>query len=458
MSAADDRRWCRAVGLCAVLLFALTASGKPTSWDGTVMMDVAYRLWYLGRWDIAITPQELPAALRTKYVPWGVGMRGPDGRQYSAYGPGFSLAAVPLVAVADGLARLSGADPPLFVVYFVNAITTGASCGAVAALALALGLSRRRALLAAAAFGFATFAWVYAKFDFSEPLCTLCLVCAVHRLVRYDAEGHAFHLVLAGLWSGAALLTRVAAVIALPVLLAMVQATVAQRRSGGFVAASAALGAGLVPAAVGLALYNALRTGMVLSTGYTGGGVYFFGNPLSVGVPGLLWSLHQGIAVYAPLSLLWPLAVVRMARCDPGRVRVFLALPIVFLLFHAKLIGWHGGPTWGPRYLHSVLPFLAIPVAGYVGSRAALAAALLAGAAVNLSAVLVFWERQLAPWVWRGEALHPFVPDFWFLTNDVVPPAARALAVALLALGAVGAGWWVWRGLGRRATSSAPPA
>jgi hypothetical protein len=209
---------------------------------------------------------------------------------------------------------------------------------------------------------------------------------------------------------------------------------------GGALGAVAAFAAPLAGAAGLLLAYNVVRMGKAFTSPYGVVAPEWFTNPITVGLHGLLLSRTQGIWRFAPLSVLWPFALWRMARAGRGHAALFGSLVAVPVLFYATLLGWHGGPAWGPRYLCPVLPFLVVPVVLHVRSRAVLTLAVAAGAVANLPPVLG------GPWGYPiPSRTASYVPSFWFLTQTAVPLAARLTVAAVLLVGCVLAAAWAWR-------------
>ena len=108
--------------------------------------------------------------------------RGVDGRYYAPYGIGHAIYSIPFYAVARAVERVTGlalGKPEVlpkagFVVgsAFASALTVWVAF----LFAWRLSSDARQAALTALTVGFGTLLWPYAKFGFSAPLATLCVL------------------------------------------------------------------------------------------------------------------------------------------------------------------------------------------------------------------------------------------------------------------------------------------
>ncbi len=333
------------------------------------------------------------------------GQVGVEGRFYAQYAPGLPVALVPLVLIGQSLARPAEAlarfypyqipnpselGPRVAVSYF-NAPIEAATAALLAVLVLRLGYPPRAALFTALAYAFATFAWGQARVVFADPLQGLLLLLGCLLLV----EASPSRALLGGGALALAMLVKLTSALAVPVLLLLPDA---DGRPLWRRPAMAARVVGPAIAAVALhALYNVARYGSPLSTGYYssgGGGLDFGGNPL-VGLYGLIISAGRGVIWYAPPILA---AVWAWRRFAQGRRHVALAiaaLVVVWFVVHALWRDWHGGWSWGPRYLLPILPLLILPLAEcwlHPRARRLTFGLIAVGAAIQLPGALVdFW-------------------------------------------------------------------
>lgn len=362
-----------AIFLLLTGFYLLTMSGHLYSPDEETMYAVTRGIALAGDVAVLVEPGVPVAALRP----------GADGRGYSPYGILPSLLALPFFAVG---ALLAPADPAAFdyttrfVLAAFNAPISAATAALLAAWALRLGVGWRAALLLALLYALATFAWVYARTFFSEPLAALLLLIAAERI---DAAFHSqtqsaaqrrLALLSAGVAAGLLIATRIASVVALPILALFVlwhslRLRPVARRGLGFQLRPAAFGPvciwglGLLPG-VGLVLgYNLLRFGTLLSTGYASE-ARLFTTPLAYGLYGLLFSPGKSLFLYAPPLILALPGALRLWSHARRLLLLLLGLSLAHLLLYAQWGEWAGGGVWGPRFLLPVVPLLLLLAAG----------------------------------------------------------------------------------------------
>ena len=144
-----------------------------------------------------------------------------------------------------------------------------------------------------------------------------------------------------------------------------------------------------------IAALNWYRFGSVLDFGY-GVEADQFTTPLLTGLHGLLTSPNKGAIFYAPLILMVPWSLWRMARGYRNECIFLVSVLAVQITVAAKWWSWEGGASWGPRLLFPILPLVAV-AAGLLlelSKRAlpAFIACLIAGVTTNILGVLVFFS------------------------------------------------------------------
>ena len=347
--------------------FLLVQEGAITGYDGRTMYAVTESM--IERGSLAVDPE-----LNT--------LPGRDGLEYSRYGLGLSLvAAVPYLVVRP-VAVLAEEPGPI-----LEAAAASTMALVIGALAVALYLLGRRlgaripaATLVAVGAVAGTFALPYGKEFFSEPLAALALVVTVERLL---ARRPAW----AGLALGLAVLTRPQNLLFVPVA-----AAVAWRTQG--LRAVLRLGLGLLPGFTLTLSYNWLRFGNPLKLGYEDVGMT---TPFFEGAAGLLGDPLKSVIIFAPIVLLLPAALAKAWRENRAAATLVTAHAAITFVLTATWFAWHGGWSWGPRFL---LPAVVVVVA-LIGPwmttvRRTRAVVLLfaAGLLISLPAVLVSTQRQ----------------------------------------------------------------
>lgn len=307
-----------------------------------------------------------------------------QGHYYSDKAPGLSLFAVPAAAVAKTLASAAGAPPdsPRTVIATSYAATVFAVSLPVALagaclflLALRFGASIAGAAFAALSLGLATPMWPYATIFWGHALAGACLLFAFYAAVvlrENQTPARDFWLGLAvGLSAGWATASEYPAVPAAAILAALALALVWHdgRRRVLRVATGLAVGA-VVCLAVLLTFQNA-AFGSPFHLGYkydeafpkmTRG--FGLGLPKFDRILKLLFGGRRGIFFHAPVVAAAPFGLWLMWKKGERPIAAAAgAIALYYLLFNASFYAWHGGWSYGPRYLSPCLPVLCLGLA-----------------------------------------------------------------------------------------------
>jgi len=411
-------------GLFAVL-YLLTASGRIQQRDEETMYRVTRNLLETG--DLAIQsevmtlePAGLPGFLPTQEITFESTFASPgrDGRSYSKYGIGQSLATVPLYLLGKVLAPLL--PSPTFqygaklLVSTFNALMTAATCALLFAWARTLGYSHRTGLLLSTVYGLTTMAWVHTKSFFAQPATSFCLLTAAYACSRFRQATGRRWLVLAGASLGGAILFRPTAAIAIPTFIlvlplcwrdAVPDSEVALQKHAGSPPPAPQplrdLASFLAPLALALALgalYNVVRFGSFLGSGYSEAG---WDTPFLYGLYGLLFSPGKGLFLYNPILILALVGLALLGRQHKVEMWLIAFLTLSYLGFYAGYRFWTGGWNWGPRFLLPLIPLLTLAVAPFLegtpvrGGRTAFGFLAVLGLLIQLPAVLVDHSRHL---------------------------------------------------------------
>ena len=352
------------VGLFLLLLgfYILTMSGHTYASDEETMLAAGEQLVTHGSFQLP--DDDLMNAV--------VGV---DGRSYSRYGPGQSLAAVPFIVAGRALAS---AAPPLYNGFIVRlcvlllpALVTATTGLLLYAWARTIGYSARIALAVGLLYGLTSLAWPYSRTFFAEPLATLFLLLCAYGMRRSERRWW----VVAGAAAAGALAVKFQTLLALPLLagyaaLACWRGDV--RSSARLLLGRAALGIVGMAIPIGLLfLYNMRLFGGALRSGYGGLDVSgLLGQPMEEGLYGLTISTGKGLLLFSPTILLGLLGLGARLRQQWREALLALALLIAHLAFYSHLDYWHGDGSWGPRYMVFVVPFLYLPAAGLLAALA----------------------------------------------------------------------------------------
>jgi hypothetical protein len=365
-----DRRD-RTLAFCiACLLFAcylLTYTGYIESSDGLAMFATTESMVRRGEID----------SNQLLWMGNQQGNLGPDGELYSRKGLGMALLAYPLLWIA----RIWPAIGLAQVAMLLNPILTAWTGGLLFRTGRRLGWSRRTSTAVALIFGLATLAWPYAQTFFSDPVCAFGLFAAFYGLLGYSQTARKRYLLLGSLAWGLAYLARVVNLVTLPLyavglIVAIFAAAPVERpdraplprpttwREGVnslFRDHWRPLVTALIPiVVVGLLSlwWNWARYGNVWDSGYVE--TERFDAEWWFGISGLLLGPARGIIWYSPVLLL-AIPSARLFWQQARNVFIFcVAISLLYVLLYGKWYMWHGGYSWGPRFLAPVLPFLAL--------------------------------------------------------------------------------------------------
>jgi hypothetical protein len=319
-----------------------------------------------------------------KETPLSIAGRG--GRQYSILYPLVSLLAVPLVDLGSLLARLfhlpSHYVSSMFAIT-VNLILTAGSAYLTALIALSLGATLESAFLAALGYAFGTFALVYARTFFAEPLLTFLTAATVWCALESHHSKARWLVLLTAL-----------AVLAKPtgVILGPICASYLAARGGTLRKALPPIVGAFCGCLIYLA-YNDLRFGGLFSFGHATSGTVqgFTLNVLPWSSLDLLLSPSRGLIWYAPIVLC--LLLFRPTSHKPLDAMFILAIAIGYLLIYSPRFDWAAGWSWGPRFLLPALPGLvAIGVSARQQLRIVVSLVII-GFIVNAPNFVSYYER-----------------------------------------------------------------
>jgi len=414
-TASRARSW-----LVGVLLFVCVLAGYLFSF--TVDQPAHNGDWYI-RYQVTCAIVEHNSVAITPYQVDNRSGPGLHGRIYAQYTLGQTTAMIPLYLLGRRLAGLAHTDcaaavaPPIVL---LTCKLLGPILGALLAVlfyatARLLAYRRRVALALTTLLTFGTSLWPDVQSNLEHTMESLFLLAAAYAALRYtrqvDIERRTSNvgrlwLVAMGLAGGLVFVTRVAGVIALP-LLALYLLLLHRRRWPGAwqrpLARDLALFAlGALPAIVVNAAYDAARFGSPLLTNPPSKPDQSLGFPPWLGLPDLLVSPGKGLLWYTPAVLLLVLAARPFWRRCPQPALLFALICGGYLLFYSNVTYWHGDPAWGPRYLYATLPYLILPLGEVFGRwrtyrlplRGVLVGVLALSFLVQFSAVTVSYWRS----------------------------------------------------------------
>lgn len=405
------------------------------------------------------------------------GNLGPDGDLYSRKGLGMTLLALPFIWFAQHWSAIGLVQAAMLLTPLLTA-WTGAL---IYRTGRRLEWRRTTALATALLFGLATLAWPYTQTFFSDPVCGFALFAALYGLLSYSQTGRKLYLTGSGLAWALAYLTRTINLVTLPIFVVALLVVLGQRQqkrqSAGAPRDDAQQDAissiatyqllitknwrpiisFSIPVIIAGLLslwWNGLRYGSIWDSGYVET-ESFTANWL-MGISGLLIGPARGIIWYSPVLLLGLLGgrwFWRQARWVLG---VALSITLVYVLLYGKWYMWHGGYSWGPRFIVPLMPFLALLIgpawAQLVQDRAWGWAGRTLAILLALFSIGVQWLGMLIPYSlvqdWLAAAVKPLFAPETFLRIGYSPLILqwRFLTKANLELAWWRAGTFDWIG------------
>lgn len=327
--------------------------------------------------DVSIMRSEVLEAIFARFdlnVPAGSGVIGVDGRDYSWFGLGSVLLYLPFYA----LAKIS-AIPPILVLSTLNPIVSAATAAMVCYFCSSMGYTRRSSVYVSLFYGLATMACYYSKDPGDHSFETFFILLSTLSMYKFIKSKQTSRLLLSGLALGIAGLIRPTSfMLTLPLMLML---TVSSAKENGLsrcykfvVQCAAILFFSLLPFLCVFLWYNNYRFGSVFESGYSliasrAGVSLFSDTSLVTGLLGLLVSPGKGFFYYSPIALLFFVSFKSFWRKHLELGVCFLSTIVIYILFFAKYLYWHGDWAWGPRFLFVLTPFLVIPIVDIFESK-----------------------------------------------------------------------------------------
>ncbi len=289
-----------------------------------------------------------------------MGTFGLDGAYYSKKGVTPSIMLAPLLLLARLLPWLDvRATAMLF-----NPLVTLVTALCLYTLARWLAYRPRSAFVLALLYGVITFAITYVKTLFGEPLAALLLLGAVMAAYQYRQNGGWRTLLVAGLcagWLAGVNLVYIAVVPVLGIYLFLPLFWRFQREKMHLLVLHAlAYGLPILAVLALLGFYNWVRFGSPIDTGYHFASGEGFTKPLLDGIYGLTIGPYRGLFWYSPILLLAIPGWLMLGRKISSLVWLILALTLLQIVSFAAWWSWDGGIVWGPRFLLTVTPLIAL--------------------------------------------------------------------------------------------------
>jgi hypothetical protein len=345
--------------------FYLTNAGDSKLGDETYMILVARKIVTEGQ--LGFQENEV-----TSIPFWDhFATKGPDGLYYVKWGLGQSLVEVPFLALHRSISSIFGGESPatdqnrfylseFAFLMLCPSVISALGCVLFFLLGLRLGFSRRVCVLLTLVYGLATMVWPYSKSFMSETTLNVAILGGVYGALRYVQDKGRGWISFSGACLGFAVLTKVTALLIIPLIVVYVAASLRTKKSIFdlllFFAPPLAVFFGLQT------WHNLIRYGNAWELGYRAGSdALGFSTPMLVGLWGLLISSGKSFFLYAPATLLGLIGLTPFVRRRRKEMLLGLSICLLVVLFHARWWAWAGDWAWGPRFLLVITPFMLLP-------------------------------------------------------------------------------------------------
>jgi hypothetical protein len=358
-----------------------------------------------------------------------------EGRRYGPAALGNAIAHVPSYLAYKALRRIPNIQElPLFALtsHLTSAALMAIACGLFHYLCRRRGAGERLSLVMTLVLGLATIIFCYARSPYSEALQTAALLFFVERTLTEGRTMTGAGIAGLGVAAGVLLNAKLAYALVLPIAAVYLIAMHWHERRdwrrlvrGGVIAVSA-----FAPFLALVLLHNSIKTGSIVHTGYDEGRDMFSGE-LIPALYGYLFSAGKSMFLYSPPLVLGVMGLRTAWRRQRSETAFLLAVIAAVMLFSGKYLIWHGGYSWGPRYMVPLTPLvllLALPwlaealAGGRVWLRAtALALLVVSGCFVQFLGAAFYWDHYIRILVTvqeqiGGGAWSPdFLPDGYYV-------------------------------------------
>jgi hypothetical protein len=309
-----------------------------------------------------------------------------NGHYYSDKSPGLAFLAVPAIYAARQILTAAGVDPKssaglvalsYAATMFSVALPSAIAFAGLLVVAVKLGATTESATFAAMSLGLATPMWAYATLLWGHALAGACLLLGFWVILEVQDAGtrsRTFLLAtLAGLLAGWATLSEYPAAPA-SAILALLAVALVWNDKARLVVASCGIPVGAGVCLVILLAYQSKAFGSALRPSYSyydpGAFPWMRHGLLGITYPRidvafkLLFGGRRGLFPIAPVLIAAPFGLRALWRSGfrlPAAATA--AIAIYYWLFNAAFPAWHGGWSYGPRYMAAGIPLLAVGLA-----------------------------------------------------------------------------------------------
>ena len=282
-----------------------------------------------------------------------------DGKYYSKYGLGLAFIFTPYVLLAQNIATFTGIPEDQlinFLVSFYNIFFGAGACVIMFYLIRFFGNTKRISLIMALLLGLGTFCWRYSVWDFSETTQMFFLFLTIYCFLKNSPK----EIGLGALSFSCLLLLKTIYIFYLPIFLLYILMRNKENTKGLFARAGIFIFITLL--CLGFILFlNYIRFGEFLEFGYGQEAVNFYLSGIKEHAAKLLYWFDKGVFIYNPLFILGILGYFKFFKTFRKEAIFFISIAALNFILTCMWYSWHGGSSWGPRFLVPVAPLWLIP-------------------------------------------------------------------------------------------------
>lgn len=234
-----------------------------------------------------------------------------------------------------------------------------------------LEVDNKKAALITGCLTFGTMLFTYAvKSGFGEPLAALFILLALFMLMKFEHERKFSLLFYAGIFTGSCLLTKLYTVLLFPAFFIYLCYIIYQNHKDRTLRCGGIFIVGfIIPVSLFL-LYNYVRFGNVLQTGYSEQGTegttstelifnVYYGIAT---IQKILLSTGKGVLVFNPMLILSFFGIRKLYVKNKGLFLFYVSACIPYVVFFTFSTHWASFGAWGARYFVLILPVLCLPI------------------------------------------------------------------------------------------------
>ena len=282
-----------------------------------------------------------------------------DGKYYSKFGLGLAFIFTPYVILAKNIAASTGLAENQcidFLLSFYNIFFGAGCCVIMFYLIRFFGNPNRVSLIMALLLGLGTFCWRYSTWDFSETTQMFFLFLAIYYCLKNSLK----EIGLGALSFSCLLLLKALYILYLPIFLLYI--IMKNRHNTKDLLRRVSIFIFITLLGFGFILFlNYIRFGEFFEFGYGTEALNFYLSGIKEHAAKLLWGLDKGIFIYNPLFILGILGYFKFFKAFRKETVFFISIITLNFILTCMWFGWHGGSSWGPRYLVPIAPLWLIP-------------------------------------------------------------------------------------------------